>query len=309
MKERFFIIICLFLSCISGCSILGGNSSIPTQPKVNEEISKIEAFERVERMGLDLSSRMIAESLDTFKNFKGAVAANGVGSSDTVLYAKKENTPTISEMENSLEKAKKSREIVEELSHVKGKPEVTLPTTVDSVDQVATLIQERGSPYKEARRLRVKKLNNWINTVVANKLGGSSSIWRTVKLILLIVFCLVGIGLYIYAKIYFGGLAKIVAIGWAGVAAVFVVYMYQTFVVYGVGALLVLGSLYLIWRALQDARDTKELVKNVQSGRSALSHVSKNKFDRATERNMPENVKKKVKNVKSSNDISSTSTS
>lgn len=302
MRKYILTLWCIILLFVSGCSIFGGSSSdIPTQPKVAEEINRIEEFERTERMGLDLSSRMAAESLTTFKDFKEAREAI---KSDTTLHTI-EDTPTISEMEESLEKANKSREIVEELSHVKGEPEIVLPTTVDSADQITALIRERGSTYKEARRVRVEKLSSWINTVVANKLGGGSSIWGTIKLILLIVFCLVGVGLYIYAKIYFGGLAKIIAIGWAGVAAVFAVYMYQTFVVYGVGALLVLGSLYLIWRALQDAKDTKELVKNVQSGRSSLSHLSKSKFDRATEQNMPENVKKKVKNVKNSNDISS----
>lgn len=276
------------LVIFSGCSIFGGGSdSLPSAPEVEEERRQIAAFERSERISLDLTKRMLNGIIVDIKG-RGA---DSVGGMETYTHLPQLEAATF---------------VIEELSHVKGEPEVELPPTVESAEKAVALIEKRGPTYKRARERHTQKLEGWINSAIDSRLSGGSSFWSSLKLPLLIIFIVIGFAVYIYMHIQFPSfIANIVGVAWAGLTAIAAIYMYQKVVIMGVIILLGAGVLYLVLKALYGVSSAREVVKSVQSGRASLTEDERVKFDETVERNMPGSAKKLVKSLKRGNDITS----
>lgn len=275
-----------FFLCLPGCINLGKSDvDIPPRPRLSGEEKAIARYEETVRQAVVATDRLLEE---TEKELSTPESPEPPEPGEIVLQ------PVPDELDVA-------QMLVGSLRSTLGEPRHNVSMDTGDLEALAGKLKKRGKKAENAQGKIEKKWLEWANSVEGEAEGAlaSQSFWSTVKWVVLLILVVVGLAGFVFIRMQYGKLlSTIFAAIMGGAVILYILFFYMQYVILAglAAAVLVIG--YLIYAALREGNFARDLVRDIQNGRRALSREERQRWNKATSANMKKEHRKKIERLK-----------
>lgn len=282
------LVICLLL-LLSGCAFSPFGRSASPPPDLSDLEPIIERYDETRKQALYATEELVERAMEDLR----PPPDPETGETDEPNVARAWSRLYVAD------------NLLDDMIAVEGYP--THPVSMDPEDlgMLGDLVKEHGGEAREATDEASQRMQDWAAAQwEAAKRGKKGKFGDHIKFAVLAVLALIAVAGYVVLRISHGKtMASLFAVVVSVVLVIFVVYAYWAYIMIAAAVLIGLAVLTVLYLWVKGTIDFKQVISNVQSGRSAIPKQYRDMWDASTKEQMPDDLQVKVSRVKKASGI------